>query len=89
MTESCTLLVALTPEGPREVAAFADHFDNAGFVTDAAEAETTDAAIGDIVRGQSFTVRYTGSQSATVPYEWDGVRFVPTSEPPLGHCGGE
>ena len=89
VTESCTLLVALTPEGPREVAAIPDHFDNEGFVIDAAEAESTDGTITDIVRGQSFAVRYTGSQSATVTYEWDGTRFAPSGEAPLGSCGGE
>ena len=85
-TMGCTVLVALMPEGPRRVASFGDFASNAGAALDPAEVEETSAAIEQIDPDRSFTVRYTGSETATVRFLWQGERFVPQGELPFGTC---
>ncbi|KLE35359.1 hypothetical protein AAW00_02625 [Aurantiacibacter luteus] len=87
-TIGCTKLVALMPDGPRQVASFADYSSNAGAALDPAELSEITASMEGFVPGRSFELHYTGSETATVHFDWNGDRFVPRGELPLGACDG-
>jgi hypothetical protein len=72
-TCSFTSLVALLPEGPREVASFQSLYDDGGAVED--KAQSIRGKIADIHKQQDFTVKFTGTRSFAEHYVWRGGKY--------------
>ncbi len=72
-TCSYTTLVALNPEGPKEVASFQSVYSNGGAVED--NAQTIEGKIADIHKGQDFTVKFTGTRSFAERYLWKDGKY--------------
>lgn len=70
---SYTSLVALLPEGPKEVASFPSLYDDGGAVED--KAQSIQGKIADIRKGQGFTVKFTGTRAFAERYVWRGGKF--------------
>jgi hypothetical protein len=70
---SYTSLVALEPEGPKEVASFQSLYSNGGAVED--NAQTFEGKIADIHKGQDFTVKFTGTRSFAERYIWRDGKY--------------
>lgn len=68
-------LTALTPDGPVEVARFPLAYSNEGAVGPE-EARSTTGKIGNVVKGQSFNVVYSGAQAITEHYVLKDGKFV-------------
>ena len=67
---SCSVatLTEIGPQGPAALAAIPLSYSNAGAETDPASAVTLRGKITNVVKGQSFDVAYTGTQSFTEHY---------------------
>lgn len=72
-TCSYTTLVALNPEGPKEVASFQSVYDNGGAVED--NAQSIRGKIGAIRKGQDFTVKFEGTRSFAERYLWRDGKY--------------
>jgi hypothetical protein len=67
---SCSVatLTEIGPQGPTPLAAIPLSYSNAGAETDPANAVTLRGKVANVVKGQSFDVAYTGTQSFTEHY---------------------
>lgn len=72
-TCSFTTLVALNPEGPKEVASFQSVYDNGGAVED--NAQSVRGKIGAIRKGIDFTVKFEGTRSFAERYVWRDGKY--------------
>jgi len=72
-TCSYTSLVALDPEGPKEVASFQSVYDNGGAVED--DAQSVRGRIGAIRKGVDFTVKFEGTRSFAERYVWRDGKY--------------
>lgn len=72
-TCSYTTLVALNPEGPKEVASFQSVYDDGGAVED--KAQSIRGKIGAIRKGVDFTVRFEGTRSFAERYVWRNGKY--------------
>ncbi|TGX53652.1 hypothetical protein E5A73_12590 [Sphingomonas gei] len=76
--QGCTVgdtdLIELRPTGPASLASIPTLFDDSGMAQDNPQSLT--GSLTDIVRDQSFTVRYAGTRSFAERYVRRGDRFV-------------
>lgn len=79
-TLGCTVMVELNENGPRTIASI-PVFDQ---IDDRIESK---GSIGDVVRGKSFTVTYSGARSGNVEWLWTDSEFVPSGPAPINSCG--
>jgi hypothetical protein len=88
ITEGCSVLTELRPDGPQELVAIPDAYSDAGALRDNNQPpQDIEGRITRIVRGSSFDVAYSGSRTATLRYVRRGDRFVRQGQPILDHCG--
>lgn len=78
-------LIELTPDRPiLRTAGIPVAYDDSGAREDGAEA--MEGALAPDIKGQSFSVRYTGDRTATVRYALRGQRYEATTSPDLLTC---
>lgn len=80
-------LIELTDQGPLvRTASFPTGYSNGGAALDPKDEQEMSATVVADQKGRSFTVRYSGDRTASVPYSLKAGRFVATSEPDLLTC---
>ncbi len=78
-------MVELTPERPiLRTDAIPVAYDDGGAKEDGAE--EMQGTLAPDIKGQSFSVRYTGDRTATVRYALQGRRYEATTSPDLLTC---